>query len=144
MTLFPSRTWTDGKTKDIINCLYIYIERWSSRLGKGPLHLRRVLAVFGQSQGTVPVGQSEQTALIGKMDFVEKTTIMYNIWKVKCFWTLKHVNIFCYTKYTKKILKKASYDPFKSNGGTGRGAFCPWAIVGVLVCILSRLVLGSQ
>ncbi len=25
-TLFPSRAWTDGKTKDIINCLYIYFE----------------------------------------------------------------------------------------------------------------------
>ncbi len=31
-TLFPSRAWTDGKTKDIINCLYIYFESWSSRL----------------------------------------------------------------------------------------------------------------
>ncbi len=25
-TLFPSRAWTDGKTKDNINCLYIYFE----------------------------------------------------------------------------------------------------------------------
>ncbi len=25
-TLFPSRAWTDGKTKDIINCLYFYFE----------------------------------------------------------------------------------------------------------------------
>ncbi len=25
-TLFPSLAWTDGKTKDIINCLYIYFE----------------------------------------------------------------------------------------------------------------------
>ncbi len=25
-TLFPSRAWTDGKTKDIINCLYFYLE----------------------------------------------------------------------------------------------------------------------
>ncbi len=30
-TLFLSRAWTDGKTKDIINCLYIYFESWSSR-----------------------------------------------------------------------------------------------------------------
>ncbi len=29
------------------------------------------------------------------------TTIMYSIWKIMCFLTLKHVNIFCYTKYTK-------------------------------------------
>ncbi len=25
-TPFPSQAWTDGKTKDIINCLYIYFE----------------------------------------------------------------------------------------------------------------------
>ncbi len=29
------------------------------------------LAVFGQSQCTVPVGQSEQTAHVGRRDFVE-------------------------------------------------------------------------
>ncbi len=45
-TLFPSQAWTDGKTKDIINCLYIYFESWSSRLWKGVLHFRRVLVVF--------------------------------------------------------------------------------------------------
>ncbi len=45
-TLFPSQAWTDGKTKDIINCLYIYFESWSSRLWKGTLHFRLVLVVF--------------------------------------------------------------------------------------------------
>ncbi len=35
------------------------------------LHFRRVLAVFGQSQCIVPVGQSEQTALVRRRDFVE-------------------------------------------------------------------------
>ncbi len=39
-TLFPSRAWTDRKTKDIINCLYIHFESWSSRLRKGALHFR--------------------------------------------------------------------------------------------------------
>ena len=73
-TLFPFRAWTDGKTKDIINCLYIYFERWSSRLWKGVLHFRRVLAVFGQSQCTGSVGQSEQTALVRRRDFVENDT----------------------------------------------------------------------
>ncbi len=29
------------------------------------------LAVFGQSQYTVPVGQSEQTVLVGRRDFIE-------------------------------------------------------------------------
>ncbi len=37
-TLFPSRAWTDGKTKDIINCLYFNFESWSSRLWKGATH----------------------------------------------------------------------------------------------------------
>ncbi len=80
--------------------------------------------VFGQSQCTVPVGQSEQTALVGRRDFVENEafergghrgpTIMYSICKIMCFLNIKDVNIFCYTKYTKiMIFKKASYDPFK-------------------------------
>ncbi len=42
-TLFPSRAWTDAKTKDIINCLYFHFESWSSRLWKGALHFRRGL-----------------------------------------------------------------------------------------------------
>ncbi len=41
--LFPSRAWTDGKTKDIINGLYFNFESWSSRLWKGALHFRRGL-----------------------------------------------------------------------------------------------------
>ncbi len=32
MRLFLFRAWTDGKTKDIINCLYFYCESWSSWL----------------------------------------------------------------------------------------------------------------
>ncbi len=67
----PLSAWTDGKTKDIINCLYIYFESWSSRLWKGELHFRLVLAVFDQSQCTGSVGQSEQTALVERRDFVE-------------------------------------------------------------------------
>ncbi len=42
-TLFPSQAWTDGKTKDIINCLYFNFESWSLRLWKGALHFRRGL-----------------------------------------------------------------------------------------------------
>ncbi len=70
-TLFPSLAWTDGKTKDIINCLYFYFESWSSRLWKGVLHFWRVLVVFGQSQCKGSAVQSEQTAVVGKRDFVE-------------------------------------------------------------------------
>ncbi len=75
VTLFSSQAWTDGKTKDIINCLYIYFERWSSRLWKGVLHFQRVLVLFGQSQCTVPVGQSEQTVLVGRRGFVENEAL---------------------------------------------------------------------
>ncbi len=32
------------------------------------------LVVFGQSQCTLPVDQSEQTVLVGKRDFVENET----------------------------------------------------------------------
>ncbi len=43
VTLFPSRAWTDGKTKDIINCLYFHFKSWSSRLWKGALNFRHGL-----------------------------------------------------------------------------------------------------
>ncbi len=43
VTLFLFRAWTDGKTKDIINCLHFNYESWSSRLWKGVLHFRRGL-----------------------------------------------------------------------------------------------------
>ncbi len=33
--LFPFWAWTDGKTNDIINCLYFSFKSWSSRLRKG-------------------------------------------------------------------------------------------------------------
>ncbi len=70
-TLLPSLAWTDDKTKDIINGLYFYFESWISWLWKGVVHFRRVLVVFGQSQCTVSAGQSEQTVLVGRRDFVE-------------------------------------------------------------------------
>ncbi len=69
-TLFPFQAWTDGKTKDIINCLYIYFESQSSWLWKGALHFRRVLVVFGQLHCTGSAGQSEQTVLVGRRGFV--------------------------------------------------------------------------
>ncbi len=34
------RARTDGKTKDIINCLYYNLESWGSRSWKGALHFR--------------------------------------------------------------------------------------------------------
>ncbi len=43
VTLFPFRAWTDCKTKDIVNCLYIHFESWSSWLWKGALCFRRGL-----------------------------------------------------------------------------------------------------
>ncbi len=111
VTLFPSRVWTDGKTKDIINCLYIYFESWSSWLWKG------VRVTFPTSAcGVRPVTMHcaswpIRADCVGRRDFVENDafergghrgpTIMYSIWKICVFLTLKHVNIFCYTKYTK-------------------------------------------
>ncbi len=62
LCLSPALAWTDIKTRDIINGLYIYFKCWSSRLWKGALHFQRVLVVFGQSQCSGSVGQSEQTA----------------------------------------------------------------------------------
>ncbi len=70
-TLFPFRAWTDAKTKDIINGLYFHFESWSSWLWKGELHFQLMLVVFGQSQCTGSVAQSEQTVLVWRRGFLE-------------------------------------------------------------------------
>ncbi len=67
-----------------------------------------VLVVFGQSQCTGSVGQSEQTVLVGRRDFIEMKrlreaghrgpTIMYSIWK-SVFFNIKacqHILLFMY------------------------------------------------
>ncbi len=99
--------------------LYIHFESWSSRLWKGALHFRRVLAVFGQSQCSGSVGQSEQTALVGRRDFVENEafergpTIMYSIWKTMCFLNIEACqHILLHQIHKIMIFKKPSYDPF--------------------------------
>ncbi len=52
--------------------VFIFILKDKARdYGKGSLHFRRVLAVFSQSQCTGSAGQSEQTVLVGRKDFVE-------------------------------------------------------------------------
>ncbi len=67
-TLFLFLAWTDGKTKDIV--VFTLILKAKARdYGKGLLYV--TLVVFGQSQCTGPVGQSEQTALVGRRGFVE-------------------------------------------------------------------------
>ncbi len=52
--------------------VFTFISKAEAR--KGELHFQRVLVVFGQSQCTGSAGQSEQTALVGRRDFVENDT----------------------------------------------------------------------
>ncbi len=67
-SLFLFLAWTDGKTKDII--VFTLILKAKARdYGKGLLYV--TLVVFGQSQCTGPVGQSEQIALVGRRGFEE-------------------------------------------------------------------------
>ncbi len=68
MWLFPSQAWTDGKTKDIINRLYFHFKSWIIERG---ITFPTWLVVFGQSQCTGSVAQSEQTVLVGRRDIVE-------------------------------------------------------------------------
>ncbi len=126
----PSQAWTDGKTKDIINCLYIYFERWSLLLWKGALHFSYIfLVVFGQSQCTVPVWPIRADCTCRKEGLCRKTTrlreaghrwptIMYSIWKIMCFLNIKacqHISVTQNQIHKIMIFKKASYDPFKVN-----------------------------
>ncbi len=71
VTLFPSQAWTDGKTKDIINLsLLLYWKLKLAIMERGVTFPTR-LVVFGQSQCTVPVGQSEQTVLVERGTLVK-------------------------------------------------------------------------
>ncbi len=54
------------------------------------------LVVFGQSQCTVPVGQSEQTVLVGRRDFVENEAFERR--DIEDFFFFKHDKMLCYTK----------------------------------------------
>ncbi len=48
VTLFPSRAWTDGKTKDIINCRYFDFDYGITIMERGVTFLTQ-LVVFGHS-----------------------------------------------------------------------------------------------
>ncbi len=77
--------------------------------------------VFGQSQCTVPVGQSEQTVLVGRRDFVENEareaghrgpTIMYSILRIMCFLNIKACqHILLHQMHKIMILKKHHMTP---------------------------------
>ncbi len=71
VTLFPSRAWTDGKPKDIIKCLYFLFWKLKLVIMERGVAFLTWLVVFGQSQFSGSVGQSEQTVLVGRRDFVE-------------------------------------------------------------------------
>ncbi len=103
-TLFLSRAWTDGKTKDIINNLHFSFESWSSRLWKGELHFQRglwcsAITMLWVSWPIRAVCACWKEGLCSLREAGHRgPTIMYSIWIF--FWTLKHANIFFYTKYT--------------------------------------------
>ncbi len=54
------------KLRTLLTVFTIILKAKARDYGKG-----HYISVFGQSQCTVPVGQSEQTALVGRRDFVE-------------------------------------------------------------------------
>ncbi len=69
------------------------------------------LVVFGQSQCTLPVGQSEQTVLVGSRDFVENEAFER---KIMCFLNIKVCqHILLHQIHKIMIFKKASYDPLR-------------------------------
>ncbi len=109
-TLFPFRAWTD-KTN---------LKAEARDYGKGRYI---VLVMFGQSQCIGSVGQSEQTALVGRRGFVENNafergghrgiTIMYSIWKIMCFLNIKACqHILLHQIHKVNVFKIASYDSF--------------------------------
>ncbi len=61
------------KLRTLITVFIFILKAKARNYGKGRVrvHFLRVLVVFGQSQCTVSVGQSEQTVLVGRRGFVE-------------------------------------------------------------------------
>ncbi len=115
--------WSDGKTKDIINCLYIYFERRSSQLWKGVLLSEVACGVRPITMHCAgwPIRADcacRKEGLCRKRRVWEAghrgTTIMYSIWKKICFLNTKACqHIFLPQIHKIMIFKKASNDPFK-------------------------------
>ncbi len=99
-TLFPSRAWNDGKTKDIINGLYIYFYISDECLWCSANH-NAMCQLANQSR----LRLSEGGAFL--------PTIMYSIWKRMCFLNIKACqHILLHQIHKIMIFKKASNDPF--------------------------------
>ncbi len=58
------------KLRTLLTVFTFILKAEAHDYGKGR-YISDGLMVFGHSQCTVPVGQSEQTALVGRRDFVE-------------------------------------------------------------------------
>ncbi len=83
--------WTDGKTKDIINCLRYKFESWSLRLWKGALHVRRGLWCSADHNALCQLANQSRLGFSGGGSLCLREaghrgpTIMYSIWNIICF-----------------------------------------------------------
>ncbi len=79
VTLFPSRLELMVKLRTLLTVFTFILKAKACDYGKehyiSDLRLEIVLVVVGQSQSTVPVGQSEQTALVGRRGFEENEAV---------------------------------------------------------------------
>ncbi len=120
----PPRAWTDGKTKDIINCLYIHSESWSSRLWKGALHFDVACGVRPITMHCASWPIRAHCAFVKERLCINRSVwerrgiedLQYvQYWKIMCFLNIKACqHILLHQKHKIMIFKKASYDPFKT------------------------------
>ncbi len=95
--LFSSRAWTDGKTKDIINCLYftLILKAEAHDYGKGRYISDAACGVrpITMHCASWPIRADcacRKEGLCRKRCVRERRgTIMYSIWKIMCFLNIK-------------------------------------------------------
>ncbi len=114
----PLSTWTDGKTEDIINCLYIPFDAEARNYGKGRYISDAACGVrpITMHCDSWPIRADCTCRKEGRLREAghRGPTIMFSIWKIMCFLNIKACqHILLHQIHKIMIFKKASYDPFK-------------------------------
>ncbi len=100
VTLFLFGAWTDGKTKSIINCIYIYLKKWSllimvrgitfptSACGVPPITMHCVIWPIRADCACRKEGLCIKMTCLREAGH-RVPTIMHSIWRIICFFNIK-------------------------------------------------------
>ncbi len=107
-TLFPSRAWTDGKTKELKLAIMERGVPFPTSAGGV-----RPITIHCASWPIRADCACQKEGLCRKLSVWERRGIMYSIWKIMCFLNIKACqHILLHQIHKIMIFKKVSYDPF--------------------------------